>query len=149
MAIKEIVKAVTPPIILRRAQSLRGRVRKQSMLWAKQIRAWRAPILHKRLLTRHRGTRPIRVMFLISNTASWKVGPVFAQMLQDPDFQPIAVVCPTTNGGFSTVARHTADLVRRYLEAQGFAYTDMAGLDAEQTRAEIRKINPHLVFFTN
>src|SRR6056297_2523435 len=114
MAIKETVKAVTPPIIFRRAQSLRGRVRKQSILWAKQIRAWKAPILHKHLLAQHRGARPIRVMFLISNTASWKVGPVFAQMLQDPDFEPIAMICPTTNGGLVTAAQHTAEIARRY-----------------------------------
>lgn len=142
---KERVKAVTPLIILQGARSLRRRLGSLG----KRIRAWKAPILHKRLLAQYRGARPIRVMFLISNTASWKVGPVFEQMMQDPDFQPIAVICPTTNGALQTVAQHTADCARRYLEDQMFPYVDMTGLDAVKTRIEIRKIDPHLVFFTN
>ena len=149
MALKKTVKAVTPPIIWRAARSLRRSFGVLFGLWAKHMLAWQSPIRHRRILARHRGARPIRVIFLISNTASWKVGPVFAQMMTDPDFQPIAVVCPTTSGSLLKAAQHTADLARRYLGASGFPYADMTGLDATQTRAEIRKINPHVVFFTN
>jgi hypothetical protein len=149
MSVKEKVKSLTPPVMWRMASSLRSRVRKETKPWIKQMRAWQSPIRHSRLLARHRGVRPIRVIFLISNTASLKVGPVFSRMMDDPDFQPIAVVCPITNGVLRTAADHTADLVRRYLEAQGFPYIDMTGFDAKQSRAQIRKINPHLAFFTN
>ncbi|MRU15681.1 UDP-N-acetyl glucosamine 2-epimerase [Roseovarius sp. A21] len=149
MAIKETAKAVTPPTILRGARTLRQRLRKLPLAVAKQTMAWKAPILHRRLLTRYRCARPIRVMFLIHNTGSWKVGPIFARMMDDPDFQPLAAVCPTTGGELAAVERHTADLARRYLEAQGFPYVDFTVCDAEQTRAEIHKLNPHLVFFTD
>ena len=149
MSLRQTVKSFLPPLILRAVQSLNRRVRKQAKPWIKQIRGWQSPLLHKRLLTRHRGVRPIRVMFLISNTASWKVGPVVTQMMRDPDFQPVAVVCPTTSGTLSTVAQHTAELACRYLDAQGFPYIDMTHFNAEETRAAIRKIDPHLVFFTN
>lgn len=146
---KELVKAVIPPSILWGARSLRRRAQKLSQSLVKQIRARKAPLLHERLLAHHSGVRPIRVMFLISNTASWKVGPVFTKMLRDPDFEPIAAICPTTSGRLATAGQHTAETARRYLETQGFPYADMIGLDADQTRAEIHRIDPHVVFFTN
>ena len=139
------VKKTIPPITLRCARLLR----RVAYRPARRIRGWQSYIRHKRLLARHRGTRPISVMFLISNTASWKVGPVFARMIQDPDFEPIAAICPITGGALLTEAKKAAELSRVYLDSQGFPYVNMVGLDVEQTRAEIRRIDPHLVFFTN
>lgn len=149
MVMKERVKAVTPPIILRGMRPLRRRVSNLTKALVKRVWARKAPVLHKRLLAQHRGARPIRVMFLISNTASWKVGPVFEQMMRDADFEPIAAICPITNGGLVTAAQHTAEIARRYLEAQGFPYLDTTKFNREETWAEIRRIDPHVVFFTN
>lgn len=145
MALKQRIKSVMPSLVLELMRALRKHVRTR----AKQQRAKKAPILHDRLLAKHSGKRPIRVMFLMSNTASWKVGPVFEQMMHDPDFEPVVAVCPTTSGGLSTVARHTSDLAFRYLNAEGFPYIDMTEMDEAQARAKIHQVDPHVVFFTN
>ena len=149
MPLREAIKSALPPVMRRGAGKFLRQVRKTVRLPAQHIRAWRAPRLHDRLLASHRGVHPIRVMFLMSNTASWKVGPVFAQMMSDPEFEPIVVVCPNTNGHLSTTSDHTADLACRYLETEGFAYIDLNGKSEVEGRIEIQKIDPHLVFFTN
>lgn len=149
MTLKDSIKAWAPPVLRKGVKRLRRRQREHAALKAKNDIAREAPLLHQRLLAEHRGARPIRVAFLMSNTASWKVGPVFAQMLQDPDFEPLAVICPTANGLLASAPQQSAELARIYLKENGFPYIDMTWLDEAQSRAEIAKFDPHLAFFTN
>lgn len=147
--IKQAIKAITPEPVRAKIRSLRKRVRDRGEMRKLRDVARAAPGLHAGLLARHRGARPIRVLFLMSNTASWKVGPVFEQMLADPDFEPLAALCPTTSGMLASAAKATADLARSYLQEAGVPFVDLVELDVAQGRAEIEKFDPHLVFFTN
>lgn len=147
--LKAMAKAKLPAPVMSTLRPVVQTARKKKRLLGKHWRARKAAQLHERLLAKHRGTRPIRVVFLVSNTASWKVGPVFARMLEDKDFEPIAVICPVVNGQLSKAAAHTAKAVRDYLDAQGFDYVDLTELAEEQAKTELDKIDPHLVFFTN
>ena len=88
-------------------------------------------------------------MFLISNTASWKVGPVFSEMLSDSEFDPVAVVCPVVSGTLSHDAQKAADLAVQLLNDNGFPFIDMTTMEREAARRRISQFDPHVVFFTN
>ncbi|MEI4233692.1 CDP-glycerol glycerophosphotransferase family protein [Roseovarius sp. D22-M7] len=147
--LKAMAQASLPTPVTETLRAAIRRIRRQRAKLGKRWRAWKAPLLHARLLATHRGARPIRVAFLVSNTASWKVGPVLSRMLEDEDFQTIAVICPVVAGQLSHVADQTAEAVRRYLDMQGFAYVDLTGVDESDAKAELDRLDPHLVVFTN
>jgi hypothetical protein len=147
--LKAMAQATLPAPVIEVLRAAIRYARRQRAILGKRWRAWRTSRFHARLLARHRGARPIRVAFLVSNTASWKVGPVFARMLDDEDFTPVAVICPVVRGKLSTVAEQTADTIRQYLDAHGFPHVDLTELGEDAAKTEIDRIDPHLVFFTN
>jgi hypothetical protein len=146
---KAMAQATLPAPVLHLLRAAIRRFRSRRAKLSKWLRARKAPLRHARLLARHRGARPIRVAFLVSNTASWKVGPVLSRMLGDGDFQPIAVICPVIRGKLSEVAEQTAETMRRYLDAQGFPYIDLTRVDENGAKTELDRLDPHLLVFTN
>jgi len=149
LRLKAMARAVLPGPVMTSLRSVVQRARKKRALLGKYRRSWAAPLLHKRLLAKHRGTRPIRVVFLVSNMASWKVGPVFARMLEDEDFFPVAVICPVVNGPLSKVAAQAAESVRHYLDTHGYDQIDLTNVDEDKANEALDKLDPHLVVFTN
>lgn len=138
----QVAKGLLPSQVRASLQRLRRR-------WQLRKISIQATRLHEKLETDLRGVRPIRVLFLVSNLASWKVGPVFRVMLNDPEFEPIVLVCPVSLGGLSKEKETTARILVEALSAQGFPYVDLTKLDADKTKAKINTLSPHLFFFTN
>lgn len=149
MMLKARIKDALPSAILNIARILRRPARHVRKVADRRLRAHKAPLLHRYLVKAHRGKRPIRVMFLISNTASWKVGPVFSQMLSDPEFDPVAIVCPVVSGMLSRDAQKAANLCAQLLRENGFPFIDMTKMGRTAARRRIDEIDPHVVFFTN
>lgn len=70
-------------------------------------------------------------------------------MLADPDFEPIVVVCPVERGILAAAAEETATDLRNYFSREGIPFVDLSVGDRRAGLAEIEKIDPHVVFYTN
>ena len=147
--LKASIKRVTPAPAWRTAKRVRSAGRKLKNRAKLRWIAYRAPRLHDALLTQYQGERPIRVAFLMSNLASWKVDTVFTRMLDDLDFEPIIILSPVTSGILSQDAEHAANIVRDYVSSRKYPHIDLIDTEPEPARKEIKRLDPHIVFFTN
>src|SRR5690554_1071679 len=62
--------------------------------WKKRHLAQKMAAKHKDLLSDLKGKERVKVVFLAIHKSVWKVDPVFREMLEDPFFDPLILVCP-------------------------------------------------------
>lgn len=92
---------------------------------------------------------PLRVVFIVIHSSVWKVDPVFAAMLEDPDFDPVIVIVPNCTAATSDQMVQEMAKAQRMFDAKGYA-TLLADIrqGADSTNAVV-SLNPDVVFFTN
>lgn len=101
--------------------------------------------LHARLLKQRKNNSVIRVVFLVSNLASWKLTPLYQAMQKDSRYEPHILVTP-----FLKYEREERLLEQRrlcdYFNSRGIAVT--VANDSEGSCA-LDDLSPDVVFFTN
>lgn len=85
---------------------------------------------HRRLryIRDHFEQNGIRVLFIVVDPSMWKVDSLYREMLAHPAFHPAILIVPN-NDSETVTRRATAERLRAFFHAKGYAYID--GCDAE------------------
>jgi len=111
--------------------------------------AYLLPFRHERLRKNLEGSSPIRVAFVASNLASWKVDQVVEAMNASENFHTTVFLARFTNRFNGAIADHEYKKLSLHFEKKGFNYVDTFSLTDVEIRQAIRRFNPHAIFITN
>lgn len=144
VAVKVLPAFAKQPItkILSRAARLKSFPKKVYM-------AYVLPLKHERLLTNVKGSDPIRVAFIASNFASWKVDQVVDAMKISGRFETKVLLGRMSNRIGETIADHEHQKLSSHFKNKGFDVVDAFNMDDATIRETIRQIDPNVVFITN
>ncbi|WP_417532449.1 CDP-glycerol glycerophosphotransferase family protein [Marinobacter lipolyticus] len=107
------------------------------------------PLKHERLLTKAKGAEPIRVLFVASSFASWKVDQVVAAMRTGSRFETTVLLGRLSNRMGEAIAADEHRKLSSHFKNKGFDVVDTFNMDDAEIRETIRQIDPHVVFITN
>lgn len=115
--------------------------------WEKKILFLFIQRKHQKLLTKLRRKKQIKVVFLAIHKSVWKVDPVFLEMLDDPFFDPVVLVCPYIVDGPERMLGDMRDSLA-YFNEKGYP-TYSSYVESEQRWMKLEELNPDILFFTN
>ncbi|EHH3929665.1 UDP-N-acetylglucosamine diphosphorylase [Escherichia coli] len=116
------------------------------------------PILNKRLMSKiikkHSklerkisNQKKLRVVFLVIHRSVWKVDAVFKNMLKNPKFEPIILICPDTSHGDEHMWREMKHAYNYFKEKN---YPLISSYDInKKTWITLDTLEPDIIFFTN
>ena len=107
------------------------------------------PFKHKKLIRNAKGSDPIRVVFIASNFASWKVDQLVDAMSTSKRFETAVILGRLRNGIGDSVSDHEHKKLTSHFKNKGFDVVDTFKMDEAGIRETIHQIDPHLVFITN
>ena len=104
--------------------------------------------MHAVELNRLKGKEKIRVVFLAVHRSVWKVDAVFQEMLRDPIFEPVILVCPDLNKKNDELTYSEINETYAYFKGKGYTVFSSWMKSKKQWRS-LDSLKPDLVFFTN
>ena len=143
-----VVKVLPPPIKkpIKKTFIILSRLK----VFAKKFyMAYVLPLKHENLIANAEGTEKIRVTFIASNFASWKVDQVIDAMKISDRFEAIVLLARMTNGFGDELVDHEHNKLSSHFKKKAFDVVDTFDMDDAEIRETIRRIDPHVVFITN
>lgn len=104
--------------------------------------------VHAAEMMRLKGKEKIRVVFLAIHRSVWKVDAVFQEMLRDPVFEPIILVCPDINKKNDVLTFSEINETYAYFKGKGYKVFSSWMKNKKQWRS-LDSLKPDLLFFTN
>jgi hypothetical protein len=127
------------------------------VLWLLKLRTieqWQKKLLflcmkkkHQIFLSKIKGKKRIRVIFLTLHKSVWKVDILFKKMQTDPFFEPIILVCPYTAQGEERMWSNMIECLDYFKKKQYRAYSSYN--KEEKKWIKLSELEPDIVFFTN
>lgn len=111
--------------------------------------AYLLPFKHESLLRHLKGSSPIRIAFIASNFASWKVDEVVAAMNASERFEATVFLARQNNGLSVAIADHEHEKLLSHFNTKGFHFIDTFSMIDTEMRQAIHQFAPHVVFITN
>ena len=111
--------------------------------------AYLMPFKHERLRKKAAHSSPIRVAFVASNLASWKVDQVVEEMNASEYFETTIFVAHLRNRFSSAVSDHEYKKLSLHFKKKKFNFLDTYNLADYEVRQAVLRFDPHLVFITN
>lgn len=140
----QLVKKILPKPLKRLLQFLKYSVYDQ---YNKRLLLSRVNVMHSRLHSNLKGSKSIRVVFLVLHKSIWKVDPVFQKMLKDPSFEPIILVCPCVQEDNESMLKNLRETYTFFTERK---YPVISSYnEVSSTWVKLEELKPSLVFFTN
>lgn len=102
---------------------------------------------HRQLLGKLKNKKRIRVIFLTIHKSVWKADAVFKQMLADPFFEPLILICPYTVFGEERMWEDMRDCLD-YFNEKGYP-THSSYSKKEERWVTLEELEPDIVFFSN
>lgn len=103
--------------------------------------------MHASQLRSLRKKKKINVTFIAFDKATWKMGPIFEAMQADPFFEPLILVCPTSD--YHELGMYDRmDEAYLYFSKQGYN-TKEAYLSNTNSWLKINELSTDIVFFSN
>lgn len=104
--------------------------------------------MHDAELQRLKSKDKIRVVFLAIHRSAWKVDTVFQEMLRDPCFDPVVLVCPDANKGNKDLTFLELNETYRYFKEKRYPVFS-SWLKTTKKWRSLDSLLPDIVFFTN
>jgi|AntRauMinimDraft_4_1070384.scaffolds.fasta_scaffold00937_9 hypothetical protein len=115
--------------------------------WKKKLFFKRMQLKHIALLKKLKDKDKIKVVFLVLHKSVWKVDPLFKKMLEDPQFEPLILVCPYTSISLEGTRQDMMD-VYKYFNEKGYPVISAYTAKGRRWR-ELSELGTDIVFFTN
>lgn len=145
MTFKENIKAILPDNLY---NILRGIRRFYIKINNYILYNYIIPYRHKISLGKIQDKNKIKCVFLALDENIWKYDGVYRLMLQNPDFEPMILVCPIVNYGYENMIYKMSNCYN-YFKTKG--YNVINSYDStKDTYIDLRKdLKPDIIFYTN
>lgn len=102
---------------------------------------------HKLFIDNLKDKNKIKVVFLAIHRSIWKVDKIFKEMLINPYFEPIILICPHIVYGDERMWEDMQNSIE-YFKEKGYPF--VSSYNQEENRwVTLKEIQPDIVFFTN
>lgn len=101
-----------------------------------------------RVLKRIKGKKQYKCVFFALMDSVWKCDSLYKQMLDDPRFEPIILICPVVNYGTENMIR-TMEECANFFKAKGYDYILSYDKHSDNFIDVKKQLNPDIIFYTN
>lgn len=103
--------------------------------------------IHKKVISNIKIKNKIKVVFLVIHKSMWKVDSIFNNMMEDPFFEPLILICPNIKYKYELMVDDMGDSFEYF---EGKNYPVISSYDIKNNKwLSLTELMPDLVFFTN